>query len=94
MSDVKGQADRTSPLPVGEGLEEGSVRENALLTFAAAALGLAGAAVFAAYRAVSLDGENAGGRFAEFASNVAWPGVLIFVAVAAVVWFGWKANLD
>lgn len=70
------------------------MRENALLALAAAALGLAGAAVFAAYRAVSLSGESTGSRMAEFASNVAWPGVLIFVAVAAVVWFGWKANLD
>ena len=69
-------------------------RENVLLGLVAAALGLAGAAVFAAYRAVSLDGEDTAGRFAEFASNVAWPGVLIVVAVAAVVWFGWKANLD
>ena len=69
-------------------------RENALLTLAAVGFGAAGAAVFGAFRAVSLSGESAGGRFAEFASNAAWPGALIFVAVAAVVWFGWKANLD
>jgi len=69
-------------------------REDILLALASAALGLAGAAVFAAYRAVSLSGEDAAGRMTEFASNIAWPGVLIFVAVAAVVWFGWKANLD
>jgi hypothetical protein len=69
-------------------------RENVLLALAAIAFGLGGAAVFAAYRAVSASGQDAGGRFAEFASNAAWPGVLIFAAVAAVVWFGWKANLD
>ena len=69
-------------------------KESVLLGAVATLLGFAGAAVFAAYRAVSLDGESTGGRFAEFASNVAWPGVLIIVAVAAVVWFGWKANLD
>ncbi len=68
--------------------------ENVLLAFVAAGLGLAGAAVFAAYQAVSLEGEDTAERFAEFASNVAWPGALIVVAVAAVVWFGWKANLD
>jgi hypothetical protein len=82
---------------MSEGKGQGATvfsRENALLALAAAVLGLAGAAVFAAYRAVSLDGESTGGRMTEFASNVAWPGVLIFVAVAAVVWFGWKANLD
>lgn len=69
-------------------------REDLPLLFWALVSGLAGAAVFAAYRAVSLSGEGAAGRMTEFASNVAWPGVLIFVAVAAVVWFGWKANLD
>jgi len=69
-------------------------REDVLLLLAAIALGLGGAAVFGAYRAVSLPGEDTAGRFAEFATNAAWPGVLIFAAVAAVVWFGWKANLD
>ncbi len=69
-------------------------RENVLLTLAAAALGLGGATIFGAYRAVSLSDESTGGRIAEFATNAAWPGVLIFAAVAAVVWFGWKANLD
>ena len=61
-----------------------------VLSIAAALLGVGGAAVFAAYRAVSASG----GGLAEFASNLAWPGVLIFLAVAAVVWFGWKAELD
>jgi hypothetical protein len=69
-------------------------REDIVLGLAALALGLGGAAVFGAYRAVSASGQDTGGRFAEFASNAAWPGVLIFAAVAAVVWFGWKANLD
>ena len=69
-------------------------REDIFLALAAAGLGLGGAAVFAAYRAVSLSGQDASGRMAEFASNAAWPGVLIFVAVGAVVWFGWKAKLD
>jgi hypothetical protein len=50
--------------------------------------------VFAVYRAVSLSNEDFAGRMTEFASNAGWPGVLIFAAVAAVVWFGWKANLD
>jgi hypothetical protein len=84
-----------SPLPVGEGLGERSLsRENMLLSIAAALLGLGGAAAFAAYRAVSASSQDASGRFGEFASNLFWPGVLIFLAVAAVVWLGWKANLD
>jgi hypothetical protein len=65
-----------------------------LLILAAAGLGLTVAAAFGAYRAVSASDENTAGRFAEFAANVAWPGVLIFLGVAAVVWAGWKANLD
>ena len=69
-------------------------RENVFLSIAAAVLGLGGAAAFAAYRAVSASGQAASGRMGEFASNLFWPGVLIFLAVAAVVWFGWKAELD
>jgi hypothetical protein len=65
-----------------------------LLGISAAVLGLGGAAVFAAYRAVSASGQAASGRFGEFAANLVWPGVLIFLGVAAVVWLGWKANLD
>ncbi len=67
-------------------------REDLLLAASAAALGLGGAAIFAAYRAVSASGD--GSRIEDFAANLAWPGVLIFLAVAAVVWFGWKAELD
>jgi len=69
-------------------------RSDVLLALAGVALGLAGAAAFGAYRAVSLSGEDAGSRVAEFATNLLWPGLLIVGAVALVVWFGWKANLD
>ncbi|MDP3769012.1 MAG: hypothetical protein Q8S13_13430 [Dehalococcoidia bacterium] len=69
-------------------------REELGLIFASLLVGLAAAAVFGAYRAVSASGENAGGRLVEFAQNLVWPGVLIFGAVAVVVWAGWKANLD
>ncbi|MEX0786214.1 MAG: hypothetical protein WD939_06220 [Dehalococcoidia bacterium] len=69
-------------------------RADLALAFWAIVLGLGAAAAFGAYRAVSVDGEDTGGRFVEFAANAGWPGVLILAAVAAVVWFGWKANLD
>ncbi len=65
-----------------------------MLLFWSVVLGLAVAAAFGAYRAVSASGEDAGGRFAEFATNLLWPGVLIAGGVAAVVWMGWKANLE
>lgn len=69
-------------------------REDLLLLSSAVVLGLGVAAAFGAYRAVSAAGEDAAGRLAEFFSNLLWPGVLIFLGVAAVVWLGWKANLD
>ena len=61
-----------------------------MLLFWSVLLGLVLAAAFAAYQAVSASDE----RVAEFATNLLWPGALIFVGVAAVVWMGWKANLD
>lgn len=65
-----------------------------ILLFWSVVLGLALAAAFAAYRAVSASGEDAGGWIAEFAANLLWPGVLIAGGVAGVVWMGWKANLE
>lgn len=65
-----------------------------LLLVTSVALGLVVAGAFAAYRAVSASGEDTAGRLAEFAMNLFWPGVLILGGVAAVVWMGWKANLD
>jgi hypothetical protein len=69
-------------------------REDLLLVLASLALGLAVAAAFAAYRAVSAADEDTAGRLGEFAQNLLWPGVLIFAGIAAVVVAGWKANID
>jgi hypothetical protein len=69
-------------------------REDWLLLFWSLVLGLAAAAAFGAYRAVSAAGEDAAGRFAEFGTALLWPGTLILAGIAAVVWLGWKANLD
>jgi hypothetical protein len=69
-------------------------REDVFLAIAALLLGLAVASAFAAYRAVSIDDEDAASRLAEFAQNLLWPGVLIFAGIAAVVVAGWKANID
>ncbi len=66
------------------------------LTLAAASvlLGAGVAASYAAYRAVSLTGAAADERLREFGGEMLWPGALIVVAVAAMVWFGWKLNID
>ena len=69
-------------------------REDLLLLLASVALGLAGAALFGAYRAVSASDDGASDRLAVFATSLVWPGVLIIAGVAATVWFGWKTNLD
>jgi hypothetical protein len=69
-------------------------RDDLLLLMWSVALGLVVAGAFAAYRAVSASDGDAADRLAEFAMNLLWPGVLILGGVAAVVWMGWKANLD
>ncbi len=67
---------------------------DAALTFAAAVIGAAVAGAYAAYRAVSLEDAATAERWNRFADTMLWPGALIFVAVAAMVWFGWKLNID
>jgi hypothetical protein len=65
-------------------------KANVALVGAAIVLGAGATSAFGAYQAVNGDE----GALRDFVANVAWPGVLIFGAVVAVVWFGWKANLD
>ncbi len=69
-------------------------REDLLLILASVLLGGAVAAAYGAFRAVSISDEDVSGRMVEFASNVLWPGALIFLGVAVTVIVGWKANLD
>ena len=65
-------------------------RANVALLISAVLLGLAAASSFAAYQAVNGNGSP----MRDFAVNLGWPGILILAAVAVIVWFGWKANLD
>lgn len=69
-------------------------RSDVLLGFVALLLGAAVAAGYAAWRAVSLEGVASADRWAEFADAMVLPGSVIIVAVAAMVWLGWKANID
>jgi hypothetical protein len=66
----------------------------ATLIGVALALGLLGAAGYAAWRAVSLAGASTDARWSEFGEAMLFPGAIIIVAVAAMVWLGWKANID
>jgi len=57
-------------------------------------LGLLAAAGYGAWRAVSRQGLAAADRWSEFGQAMLFPGALIVAAVAAMVWLGWKANID
>ncbi len=68
-------------------------RENVILAAVAATLGVGAAAGYAAWRAVSETHATAAHRWSTFGDAMLFPGVLIVVAVAAMVWLGWKANI-
>jgi hypothetical protein len=58
------------------------------------ALGALAAAGYGAWRAVSREGVAASERWSQFGEAMIFPGALIVVAIAAMVWLGWKANID
>jgi hypothetical protein len=71
-----------------------NIRPDIVLTVVALALGVVCAAAYGAWRAVSLENADAAARWSEFGEALLFPGSLIAVAIAAVVWLGWKANID
>ena len=66
----------------------------AALIVVALALGALGAAGYGAWRAVSREGASTSARWSEFGDAMLFPGAVIVAAVAAMVWLGWKANID
>ena len=58
------------------------------------ALGALCAAAYGAWKAVSAEDATSADRWAAFTDALLFPGALIMVAVAAMVWLGWKANID
>lgn len=64
------------------------------LALAAIGLGLLAAAAYASWHAVSREGIDASARWSAFGDAMLFPGLLILAAVAAMVWLGWKANID
>ena len=79
---------------LGAMTERTGKRGDFILVASAVALGVTGAVGFAAWRAISREGLSAGARFSEFGQALFFPGTLILVAVGAMVWLGWKANID
>jgi hypothetical protein len=69
-------------------------RENVLLATVAVMFGALAAAGYGAWRAISRDGGAASERWSEFGEAMLFPGALIIAGVAAMVWLGWKANID
>ena len=69
-------------------------RSDITLTAAGIILGLAAAAGYAAWRAVSREGISTADRWSEFADAMLFPGTLIVVAITVMVILGWKANID
>ena len=69
-------------------------RTDIILTLAGAVLGVAVAASYGAWRAVSREAISNTARWSEFGDAMIFPGWLIIVAVIAMVWLGWKANID
>ncbi len=65
-----------------------------VLALVALALGVAAAGGYGAWRAVSSDAASAGDRWNTFGEAMLFPGLLVIAAVAAMVWLGWKANID
>jgi hypothetical protein len=53
-------------------------------------LGIACAAGYAVWRAF----QGGGSALGDFGAAMIFPGLLIIAAVAAMVWLGWKANID
>lgn len=74
--------------------EPSSRRGDTLLALIALAMGATVAAGYAAWHAVSREGEAAADRWGAFADAMVFPGLLIVAAIAVVVWMGWKANID
>ncbi len=58
------------------------------------ALALAGTTAFASWRAVVAEATGLGERLGAFGESLAWPGALIFLGIATMVWMGWKISLD
>ena len=71
-----------------------TLRTNVALALVAIALGAAAAAGYGAWRAISREGIDTAARWSEFRDAMLFPGALIIAAVAAMVWLGWKANID
>jgi hypothetical protein len=73
--------------------EKRRLNADLVLAVVGVGLGVVAAAGYGAWRAVSASGSSAGERWSAFGEAMLFPGVLVIVAIAAMVWLGWKANI-
>lgn len=69
-------------------------RLDIILAATGLALGTIAAAGYAAWRAISLETATTSERWTDFGEAMFFPGLLIVVTILAMVWLGWKANID
>ena len=65
-----------------------------LLAFAGLVLGFLVAGGYGAWHAISDNAASTADRWSTFGEAMIFPGSLVIAAIAAMVWLGWKANID
>ena len=65
-----------------------------MLAIAGVALGAVVAAGYGAWSAVSETHATTSDRWGVFGEAMLFPGSLLVVVIAVIVWLGWKANID
>lgn len=69
-------------------------RIDIILLLVGFALGALIALGYGAWKAVSLEDATSAARWSEFGEAMLFPGWLIILAIVAMVWMGWRANID
>ena len=69
-------------------------RIDIILVLVGLVLGALIAVGYGAWKAVSLEGATSSARWSEFGAAMLFPGWLIVLAIVAMVWMGWRANID
>jgi hypothetical protein len=59
-----------------------------------ALIGAAIAVGYSAWHATSREGISGADRWGEFGAAMLFPGWLIVITIAVIVWMGWRANID
>jgi drug/metabolite transporter (DMT)-like permease len=69
-------------------------RNDITLAAAGVVLGVAAAVAYATFRAINDSAASTSDRWSNFGEQMLFPGLLVIAAVTAMVWLGWKANID